>query len=59
MKYFVQHNTVYIVPLGECEDWTEACDKADASDVCLEGPSWVMSEQSLRELQANIEEALK
>ena len=59
MKYFIQHDTVYIYSLGDCEDFDEADQRADKLNPPTEGPSWIMDENSLRELKANIEEVLK
>lgn len=57
-RWFVQSDTTEIIPLGEHEDFEGADEACNALNLRLEGPNWIMSEESLRHLHDNINEAL-
>ncbi len=58
MKYFAMVCTEEVRPLGECEDFEHASERADALDPPW-GCHWIFSEERLRLFKQNIEEVLK
>lgn len=59
MKYFAMMDTEEVRPLGECEDFERAAEKADSSAFVGGGCChWIFSEERLRLFKQNIEDVL-
>jgi hypothetical protein len=59
-RWFVQHDTVRVQPLGRHIDFESASCKADRiGEAGFEGPTWIVNESNLRVLRDNILKELK